>query len=236
MQGKITILPNKTEETKANPNISLTKPPTVLPGTGTPSNTASTGIRSGGVTILDEDTEFLKMSDQKKKIASSLSTKRLIQEEKQVQEAYDKGTLKKDEVISFKPVMKNGLKDLYEWELLVKGKPGSLWEGGVYKIMLYVPWYFPERPPKVKFIPAPSKDRFQHVHVYGDGKLCLDLIDAKVFRADINFVQIAEAIYNIVYRDPNINSPANLTLNEIYQKDKVQYEAIVKEQASISKW
>lgn len=245
MQGKITILnPKKVEETKVNLVSSQIKSSiTVIESNSTtattttqPSSLSTPGNRPNLVQIVDDESEFTKMSDQKKKIHMRLSTSRLNQEEKQVQEAFDKGTLKKDEVISFKPVMKNGMKDLYEWELIVKGKPGTIWEGGAFKIMLFVPWYFPERPPRVKFIPPPGRDRFQHVHVYGDGKLCLDLIDAKVFRSDVNFVQIAEAIYNIVHRDPNINSPANLAMNEIYQKDKAQYEAIIREQASVSKW
>jgi len=71
------------------------------------------------------------------------------------------------------------------------------------------------------------------VHVYGDGKLCLDLIDAKVFRADVSFVAIAEAIYNVIHAPPNPLSPANLTMNEYYQHDKAKYEAILLEQAKL---
>jgi len=189
---------------------------------------------SAGISMISDDPKYENMPDKQKKAYTSLSTKRLQEEEKQVKTAFDKGALKKDEILSFKPIMKNGAKDLYEWELVIKGKPGTLWEGGIYKILLNVPFYFPERPPKVKFLPPPGKDRFNHVHVYGDGRLCLDLIDAKVFRADVSFIAIAEAIYNIIHAPPNISSPANLTLNDSYQNDKAKYESVILEQAKLS--
>jgi len=162
-----------------------------------------------------------------------LSTKRLIEEEKQVKAAFEKGSLKKDEIVTFKPVMKNAAKDLYEWELVIQGKKDTLWSGSFIKIVIEVPFYYPEKPPKVKFLPPQGKEKFQHVHVYGDGKLCLDLIDAKVFRADVSFIAIAEAIYNVIHAPPNPLSPANLTMNDYYQHDKKKYEEILLEQAKL---
>jgi len=218
--------------THSNPSITTTNTATV--STGPMSNSGvSTQPRATGISMID-DPKYDNMPEKQKKAYTTLSTKRLQEEEKQVKTAFDKGALKKDEILSFKPVMKNGAKDLYEWELVIKGKPGTMWEGGIYRIMLNVPFYFPERPPKVKFMPPPGKDRFNHVHVYGDGRLCLDLIDAKVFRADVSFIAIAEAIYNIIHAPPNISSPANLTLNDLYQNDKPKYESIILEQAKLS--
>jgi len=56
--------------------------------------------------------------------------------------------------------MKGTAKDLYEWELIIKGKASTVWEGAFIKVMLEVPFYFPEKPPKVKFLPPPGRDKF----------------------------------------------------------------------------
>jgi len=196
-------------------------------------NTSSGG--SGLVHIVEnDDAKYQNLQEKQKKAYTNLSTRRLMEEEKQVKAAFEKGQLKSEEIPSFKPVMKSGAKDLYEWELVIKGRAGTIWDGGIYKVMLNVPFYFPEKPPKVKFLAPPGKDRFNHIHVYGDGKLCLDLIDPKVFRADVSFIQIAEAIYNIIHGIPNTSSPANLTLNDMYLNDRPKYENLVKEQAKIA--
>jgi ubiquitin-conjugating enzyme E2 I len=58
----------------------------------------------------------------------------------------------------------DGSTELMVWEAGVPGKPGTDWEGGVYKVTMEFSPEYPSKPPKCKFIPP-----LFHPNVYPSG-------------------------------------------------------------------
>ncbi|KAJ1509576.1 ubiquitin-conjugating enzyme E2 G1, partial [Coelomomyces lativittatus] len=42
--------------------------------------------------------------------------------------------------------------NLYEWDILIIPPPGTLYEGGFFKLRMVFPKNYPEMPPTLKFI------------------------------------------------------------------------------------
>lgn len=112
------------------------------------------------------------------------------------------------------------------WDCVIPGKKGTCWENGEYKFSMTFNDSYPTSPPCVRFTPS-----IFHPNVYGDGKICLSLLDsAQDWRPSLSFKQILLGIQNFL-DEPNINSPANSKASTFYGKNRREYDRIIKEQA-----
>eukprot|EP01125_Pyxidicula_operculata_P013034 TRINITY_DN42_c0_g1_i3.p1 TRINITY_DN42_c0_g1~~TRINITY_DN42_c0_g1_i3.p1 ORF type:complete len:117 (-),score=13.04 TRINITY_DN42_c0_g1_i3:251-601(-) len=67
-----------------------------------------------------------------------------------------------------------GEDNLYVWDATIFGPEDCPWEGGIFSLKLKFPEDYPTAPPKVRFVST-----MFHPNVYGDGSLCLDIIQDK---------------------------------------------------------
>eukprot|EP01137_Pigoraptor_chileana_P019690 Opistho-2@81047 len=116
--------------------------------------------------------------------------------------------------------------NLKEWECGIPGKKGTIWEGGVYKLVMLFTDDYPAAPPKCKFDPP-----LFHPNIFPSGTVCLSLLDAeKDWRPAVTIKQILLGIQELL-NDPNEKDPAQSEAFYMYTGDKAQYERVVKQQA-----
>ena len=52
-------------------------------------------------------------------------------------------------------------------------------------------------------------DKFEHVHVYQDGKVCMPTLDSKSWDPRISIVELARVLINMIHSDPKPENQAN---------------------------
>ncbi|ETO35298.1 hypothetical protein RFI_01766, partial [Reticulomyxa filosa] len=62
--------------------------------------------------------------------------------------------------------------NLYEWNVVLEGPEGTMYEGGYFQATLSFPEEFPNKPPKMKF----TTPGFWHPNVYNDGTVCISIL------------------------------------------------------------
>ena len=136
-------------------------------------------------------------------------------------------TWRKDHPPGFiaRPKMTNGKRDVFEWECLVPGKKGTLWENGFYPVkMIFSPSY-PAQPPRC-YLPA----GFFHPNVFPNGQICLSILNESYdWKPTISIKQILVGIQDL-FDNPNKESPAQQEANDYFCRDLNGYKRRVIEQ------
>lgn len=126
--------------------------------------------------------------------------------------------------------------NLYDWEILIMGPDGTLYEGGFFKARLVFPVDFPNMPPTMTF----SCDMW-HPNVYKDGKVCISILhppgeDAmnsqesadERWRPILGVEQILISVISML-SDPNDESPANLDAAVQWRNDRQAFKKKVRQ-------
>lgn len=126
--------------------------------------------------------------------------------------------------------------NLYDWEILIMGPDGTLYEGGFFKARLVFPSDFPNMPPTMTFI-----SEMWHPNVYKDGKVCISILhppgeDAfnsqesadERWRPILGVEQILISVISML-SDPNDESPANLDAAVMWRNDKAAFKKKVRQ-------
>lgn len=66
--------------------------------------------------------------------------------------------------------------NLFVWDIVIPGKPGSVWAPGLYPATMTFTADYPEKPPVIKFKPIKGQPLF-HPNVYTDGGVCMSIIN-----------------------------------------------------------
>ena len=61
--------------------------------------------------------------------------------------------------------------NVYDWEILIMGPDGTLYEGGFFKARLVFPKDFPNKPPKMTF-----QSEMWHPNIYENGEVCISIL------------------------------------------------------------
>ena len=126
--------------------------------------------------------------------------------------------------------------NLYEWEILIMGPDGTLFEGGFFKARLVFPPDFPNMPPTMTFV-----SDMWHPNVYEDGKVCISILhppgeDAmnsqelaiERWRPILGVEQILISVISML-SDPNDESPANLDAAVQWRNDRKAFKKKVRQ-------
>lgn len=121
---------------------------------------------------------------------------------------------------------KDGGLDLMNWTTGIPGKPGTIWENGLYTVTISFTEEYPTKPPKCKF-----DSGFYHPNVYPSGTICLSILNEdEDWRPALTMKQILLGVQELL-DNPNLNSPAQADAYHAFKKDKAEYERKVKLQA-----
>uniref|UniRef100_A0A7S2LGN5 E2 ubiquitin-conjugating enzyme n=1 Tax=Skeletonema marinoi TaxID=267567 RepID=A0A7S2LGN5_9STRA len=126
--------------------------------------------------------------------------------------------------------------NVYEWDILIMGPDGTLYEGGFFKALLTFPADFPNLPPEMKFT-----SQMWHPNVYEDGKVCISILhppgeDAmnaqetadERWRPILGVEQILISVISML-SDPNDESPANLDAAVQWRNDRPAFKKKVRQ-------
>lgn len=126
--------------------------------------------------------------------------------------------------------------NVYDWEILIMGPDGTLYEGGFFKARLVFPTDFPNMPPTMTFI-----SEMFHPNVYEDGKVCISILHPpgedefntqesaeERWRPILGVEQILVSVISML-SDPNDESPANLDAAVLWRNDKKAFKKRVRQ-------
>ncbi len=107
------------------------------------------------------------------------------------------------------------------WQAVIFGPDDTAWEGGTFKLLLEFTEEYPNKPPAVKFL-----SKIFHPNVYGDGKICLDILQNQ-WSPIYDIAAILTSIQSLL-SDPNPQSPANSEASTLFESDKREYHRRVR--------
>ena len=126
--------------------------------------------------------------------------------------------------------------DIYNWEILIMGPDGTLYEGGFFKARLVFPQDFPNMPPTMTFI-----SEMWHPNVYEDGRVCISILHPpgedefnqqesaeERWRPILGVEQILISVISML-SDPNDESPANLDAAVMWRNDRSAFKKKVRQ-------
>jgi len=120
--------------------------------------------------------------------------------------------------------------NLFEWRVFIEGPKDTLYEGGIFQLLMKFPNDYPMSPPVVQF----TSD-FWHPNVYTDGKVCISILHPpghdemsgelpeERWLPTQTVTTILLSIISLLSA-PNISSPANVDASVEWRKDKEQFK------------
>ncbi|KAH0802162.1 signal peptidase I [Histomonas meleagridis] len=82
--------------------------------------------------------------------------------------------------------------DIYHWEALIQGPPGTVYEGGIFKVDIAIPNEFPHKAPTFKFI-----TKIYHPNVDQEkGLICLKVLQE--WAPSVKIAKVLTDIYNLM--------------------------------------
>eukprot|EP01091_Cochliopodium_minus_P010539 TRINITY_DN2814_c0_g1_i1.p1 TRINITY_DN2814_c0_g1~~TRINITY_DN2814_c0_g1_i1.p1 ORF type:complete len:166 (-),score=30.92 TRINITY_DN2814_c0_g1_i1:132-629(-) len=143
---------------------------------------------------------------------------------------YKELLLKPCEGISAGPINED---NLFEWEAVISGPVGTLYENGVFIANISFPSDYPLNPPKMKF-----KSEMWHPNIFKDGTVCISILHAP--GEDPNQYELSserwspvQSIEKIllsvisILAEPNDESPANIDSAKMWRTDKERFKEVV---------
>lgn len=112
--------------------------------------------------------------------------------------------------------------DLFTWAGIIVGPEETIFEGGLFTLVLLFDESYPLNPPSVKFV-----SRMFHPNIYKNGDLCLDILKSK-WSPTYDVLAVLLSVQSLL-NDPNVNSPANLEAADMFTIDLKEYVRLNKE-------
>ena len=116
--------------------------------------------------------------------------------------------------------------DLFKWQAIIIGPTGTPYEGGIFKLNIEFPANYPFKPVKINFI-----TKIYHPNISKLGTICLDILKSSWTPA----LNVSKALLSVcsLLNDPNVDDPLNVEAANLYKKDKLQYEYVVRQQTML---
>jgi ubiquitin-protein ligase len=112
--------------------------------------------------------------------------------------------------------------NIAKWNVVLLGPTQTTWDGAVLHLTIEFPLQYPISAPDVRFtgvIPF-------HPNVYGNGKICLDLLQHN-WSAAYGIDGVMTALQALL-QSPNSASPANSVAAELFEKNNAEYRRRVR--------
>jgi len=108
--------------------------------------------------------------------------------------------------------------NLRYFDVIVAGPLGSPYEGGIFKLELFLPEDYPMSPPKVRFL-----TKIYHPNISETGAICLDIL-RNHWSPALTIGNVLLSISSLL-TDPNPDSPLEPEIARLYKTNKVGYMA-----------
>ncbi|PPD73438.1 hypothetical protein GOBAR_DD26635 [Gossypium barbadense] len=108
--------------------------------------------------------------------------------------------------------------DMFIWKAIMRGPPGSPYEGGKFELSIHFPPNYPFNPPKVAF-----GTKIFHPNIgRNDGSIHIDILKDNWTPA-LTIPKVLQSIYSIL-RDPLLDKTVEENIANMYKTDRSQYE------------
>eukprot|EP00483_Globobulimina_turgida_P012064 UN12086 len=112
----------------------------------------------------------------------------------------------------------DGSTNLLCWKCGIPGKPGSSWEGGVYRLHMYFTDDYPNKPPKCQF-----ESPLFHPNIYPSGTVCLSILnEEKGWKPCITIKTVLQGVQKLL-DEPNNEDPAQKKPYELFRKNQEEF-------------
>jgi ubiquitin-protein ligase len=139
--------------------------------------------------------------------------KRLLKDLKQIQ------SLTLADGVTAAPI--NGT-NLFEWQAMITGPDQTPYEGGLYELILKIPYNYPVKAPKVRF-----KTEIFHPNIYKNGDICIDILQDQ-WSEVMSIEKILISIRSLL-NEPNVNSPANPEAALLYKEHRNEFNQHIRD-------
>ncbi|KAL4894441.1 ubiquitin-conjugating enzyme/RWD-like protein [Aspergillus ambiguus] len=151
------------------------------------------------------------------------TTKRLLQELK------DYSSNPNEALLHLGPVNDD---DLLHWEAVLKGVPGTPYEGGLWGLSIALPETYPLAPPTIRFT-----TRISHPNIsFTTGEICLTLLTTEHWSPVYTLSTTLTAVHQLL-TDPRPDSPLNVDVAALLRDGDVPaWESIVRYWTEEERW
>ena len=104
--------------------------------------------------------------------------------------------------------------NLFNWEAMISGPDGTLWEGGTFTMEVKFTEEYPNKPPQINFV-----TKMFHPNIYKDGRICLDILNNQW--SPIYDVAALLTSIRALLANPNPMSPANPEAATLFADNKM---------------
>lgn len=111
--------------------------------------------------------------------------------------------------------------EMDKWRAIITGPPGSVYEDGIFELLIVFPPFYPFSPPKVTF-----KTRIFHCNIF-EKNICLDILKDQWSPA-LTIDKVLLSIVSLLH-DPNPGDPLNREAAELYCNNREEYNRKAKE-------
>ena len=112
--------------------------------------------------------------------------------------------------------------DIFKWEATIIGPTETVYEGGVFKLLIHFSDRYPFKPPKIRFL-----TRIYHPNINSSGGICLDILKDQWSPA----LTISKVLLSIcsLLSDPNPDDPLVPDIARQYKENRVAYETTARD-------
>ncbi|XP_016949847.1 ubiquitin-conjugating enzyme E2-17 kDa [Drosophila biarmipes] len=111
--------------------------------------------------------------------------------------------------------------DLFRWTAGVNGPPGSVYEGGHFRLDIRFPASYPFRPPRIRFT-----TRIYHCNVDSRGAICLDVLGER-WSPVMNVSKVLLSIY-VLMSECNPDDPLVMCIADQYKTNRKEHDKIAR--------